>query len=67
MPSLHDPVNAEGMRAFTDVASAPQLIDDPYHAEKLEMPSMPQQITPRTLTSEHVLPAGAAPQPPALR
>ena len=49
IPSLHDPVHAEGMRAFTDIAGAPRLIDDPYHAEKLELLAMLPDIAVPTL------------------
>lgn len=49
IPSLHDPVHAEGMRAFTDIAGAPRLIDDPYHAEKLELLAMLPDVAVPTL------------------
>jgi predicted acyl esterase len=49
IPSLHDPVHAEGMRAFSDVAGAPRLIDDPYHAEKLELLGMIPDVAVPTL------------------
>ncbi len=49
IPSLHDPANAEGMRAFTDIAGTPRLIDDPYHAEKLEMLDMLPDVAVPTL------------------
>ncbi|GGZ05498.1 acyl esterase [Novosphingobium colocasiae] len=49
IPSLNDPVHAEGMRAFTDIAGAPRLIDDPYHAEKLEMLAMLPDVAVPTL------------------
>jgi predicted acyl esterase len=49
IPSLHDPVHAEGMRAFSDVAGAPRLIDDPYHAEKLELLAMLPDVAVPTL------------------
>lgn len=49
IPSLNDLSHAEGMRAFTDIAGAPRLIDDPYHAEKLEMLAMLPDIEVPTL------------------
>lgn len=49
IPSLNDPVHAEGMRAFTDIAGAPRLIDDPYHAEKLELLAMLPDVAVPTL------------------
>lgn len=49
IPSLNDPAHAEGMRAFTDIAGAPRLIDDPYHAEKLELLSMLPDVAVPTL------------------
>ena len=49
IPSLHDLVHAEGMRAFTDIAGAPRLIDDPYHAEKLELLAMLPDVAVPTL------------------
>lgn len=49
IPSLHDPVHAEGMRAFTDIAGAPRLIDDPYHAEKLQLLAMLPDVAVPTL------------------
>lgn len=49
IPSLHDPVHAEGMRAFTDIAGAPRLIDDPYHAEKRQLLDMLPAVSVPTL------------------
>lgn len=49
IPSLNDPVHADGMRAFTDIAGAPRLIDDPYHAEKLELLAMIPDVAVPTL------------------
>lgn len=49
IPSLNDPAHAEGMRAFTDIAGAPRLIDDPYHAEKLDLLALLPDVAVPTL------------------
>ncbi|WP_068091217.1 CocE/NonD family hydrolase [Novosphingobium rosa] len=49
IPSLNDPAHAEGMRAFTDIAGAPRLIDAPYHAEKLALLAMLPDVSVPTL------------------